>query len=407
VNVLAIMRWRSRKAYVTSLSLPLRRFANLIGTHLAAVTEKHGSSRRKFAAILACLCLTAIIWPTARNGHKLLHRQLHTDLMFETALDLAGHPASECEACFRASSAAYASRPLRQRDDSVVPLVWDGSPVVVPELRLVYCSIPKNACTQMKRIVHRVRGSPYWNVTDAALERWHIHKPETNGLIYLRNLTLARANAIMHDPRWTRVVVTRDPIERFASAFLDKCARKYYQVAQVLAVAQGGDVDNRTRVANINCPVTHVQQTDSVEAVLRAVERQAFWHGLASLNSHFRPQSAFCDMHKYSASYLAVDVDSVSKVVPQCVLNNLHVGPSARDSGIAAAHAVLGNASLVTHRTASRELARNWTTETDDCLKNAAAQKRRDPQRACGHLIGVRLMRLYRTDFELPWNRAS
>lgn len=398
-----MMRWRPH-AYVPKLLLLVRReLERLIGTHAEA--GKHGTGRSRRTLAFVCICSAAwMIAHAATAGHRSID-QRKADAMFEDALERAGNPENGCEACSKASSVAYTSPLMTARDDSVAPLVWDGSPLVSPELRLIYCSIPKNACTQMKRIVHRIRGSPHWNVTDTALERWHIHKPETNHLTYLRNLSLTRANEIMHDPRWTRVILVRDPIERFASAFLDKCAREYYESLQHGEAQAGGF--KLTRVANVNCPVTDVQQTQSVEAVLRAVERRAFWHGLASLNSHFRPQSSFCDMKKYSAAYLAVDVDRASVDVPQCVLKNLHIGSAARASGLAAAHEVLGNAGLVTHRTASHDLARNWTFEADACLANAAALKRSNPQRVCKRLIGMRLRRLYRSDYRLAWNKAA
>lgn len=370
----------------------------LAGTHVG----KNGnivSNKRTFILVVACI-LSGLAWTVA--SMRTVRRssdELRADALFERALERAGHLESQCESCWNASNAAYASPPLKMRDNSVQPLVWDGSPIVVPELRLIYCSIPKNACTQMKRIVHRVRGSRHWNVTDTALERWHIHKPETNHLIYLRNLSMARANDVMHDPRWTRLILVRDPIERFASAFLDKCARAYYE-----AVRNGGDKVERKRVVNINCPVSTVDQSQSAEEVLRAVERRAFWHGVLTLNSHFRPQSSFCDMDKYSGAYLAVDMDRASTDVPQCVIKNLQVGPAARGAGLAASQEVLGNEDLVTHRTASRELARNWTAEADACLTHAAMARRASPQRACRHVTGMRLRRLYRSDYQLAWN---
>jgi hypothetical protein len=207
----------------------------------------------------------------------------------------------------------------------------------------------------------------------------------------------------MHDPRWTRLILVRDPIERFASAFLDKCAREYHAV---VPDEEGLSSTKLKRVANINCPVTDVQQTQDVDAVLRTVERRAFWHGLSSLNSHFRPQSSFCDMKQYSGAYVAVDMETASKDVPQCVFKSLHVGFAARASGLAAAQDVLGDAErLITHRTASRDLANNWTTEADACLANAANAK--SARRACRQLVGVRLKRLYMADYELAWNKLS
>lgn len=179
-------------------------------------------------------------------------------------------------------------------DSSLQPIAaWEGSPLLVRELRLAVCTVPKTASSAMKRLLLRAIGAPHWNSSDIQA----IHFPPVSGLATLRApvggdaastaAAVATANALLRDPSWTRLVIVRDPVERFVSAFLDKCGRES---------------------PNWNCPVKEEQTRWSMEAVLAALEATAHSlpprddafaaaiGGMHSLNSHFLPAALLCDL---------------------------------------------------------------------------------------------------------------
>ena len=115
---------------------------------------------------------------------------------------------------------SFPSAWLVESDASLRPSdEFEGSPLLAPALRLLYCGVPKVATTVLKRLLLRINGLPTWNSDDGTV----VHKPALSGIPTMRGMSAAAANVLLHDAAWTRFVVVRDPVERFASAFLDKC----------------------------------------------------------------------------------------------------------------------------------------------------------------------------------------
>jgi hypothetical protein len=54
------------------------------------------------------------------------------------------------------------------------------------------------------------------------------HNPATNGLTYLSDLNVSRANQLVNDPSWTKALFVRDPCKRFVSAYYDKIVKHPY-----------------------------------------------------------------------------------------------------------------------------------------------------------------------------------
>eukprot|EP00928_Gymnodinium_smaydae_P095026 TRINITY_DN809_c0_g1_i4.p1 TRINITY_DN809_c0_g1~~TRINITY_DN809_c0_g1_i4.p1 ORF type:complete len:286 (-),score=49.56 TRINITY_DN809_c0_g1_i4:54-911(-) len=84
--------------------------------------------------------------------------------------------------------------------------------LVLPELKLLFCMIPKVACTQFRSFANEFNGIPHHAPGRASSwqELWHGDEP--------------RLRSTFNDTEgWTRAVFLRDPMERLASGFKDKC----------------------------------------------------------------------------------------------------------------------------------------------------------------------------------------
>ena len=95
---------------------------------------------------------------------------------------------------------------------------WDSSPVVVEELKLIFFTVPKVACTTWKQLFRRIRGAANWKHQTPKVP----HNPATNSLVYLNQFNTSFVEKVMQDPTWTKAIFVREPKLRFLSAFLDK-----------------------------------------------------------------------------------------------------------------------------------------------------------------------------------------
>lgn len=98
------------------------------------------------------------------------------------------------------------------------------SPIIIPDFKLVFFTIPKVGCTVWKQLFRRMMGLKDW--TTHSEETKLPHNPNANGLRYLYDYPIVEANIMMTSPNWTRAMFVRDPKERFISAFLDKGQNK-------------------------------------------------------------------------------------------------------------------------------------------------------------------------------------
>ncbi|GAX13362.1 carbohydrate 4-sulfotransferase 8 [Fistulifera solaris] len=97
---------------------------------------------------------------------------------------------------------------------------WDSAPIVIESHKLVFFTIPKVGCTVWKQLFRRMEGYSDWQDQDG--ERLLPHNPNENGLKYLYDYPIDKANEIMTSPKWTKAMMVREPKQRFLSAFLDK-----------------------------------------------------------------------------------------------------------------------------------------------------------------------------------------
>jgi hypothetical protein len=97
---------------------------------------------------------------------------------------------------------------------------WDAAPIIIERYKLAFFTIPKVGCTTWKQLFRRMMGYSNWATEEYVnMLPWN---PQTNGLKYLYDFPLEKANEIMTSPEWTRAIFVRDPKERLVSAYLDK-----------------------------------------------------------------------------------------------------------------------------------------------------------------------------------------
>ena len=92
---------------------------------------------------------------------------------------------------------------------------WDIDPIVIESHKLIFFTVPKNACSTFKKLFRRMMGYPDWLTASP-------HNPDTNGLRYLGHYSRQQQKEFMTSPDWTRAIFVRDPLERVLSAYMDK-----------------------------------------------------------------------------------------------------------------------------------------------------------------------------------------
>lgn len=109
------------------------------------------------------------------------------------------------------------------------------SPIVIPEFKLIFFSVPKVACTEFKLLLRKLQGHPW----PKSLPIWPkevplrvLHNPDTNNFTTLQHYPVEEAEAMMKSDDWTRAIFLREPKERILSAFNNKYVQdgyKYYK----------------------------------------------------------------------------------------------------------------------------------------------------------------------------------
>lgn len=94
---------------------------------------------------------------------------------------------------------------------------WNNDPIVVERYKLLFFTIPKNACTTFFQLFRRIKGVDEWLTVDQ-----RTHDPSKNRLAYFGKLSKQRQKEILLDPTWTKAIFVRDPLERTLSAYMEK-----------------------------------------------------------------------------------------------------------------------------------------------------------------------------------------
>eukprot|EP00927_Polykrikos_kofoidii_P054247 TRINITY_DN4869_c0_g1_i2.p1 TRINITY_DN4869_c0_g1~~TRINITY_DN4869_c0_g1_i2.p1 ORF type:complete len:418 (-),score=67.25 TRINITY_DN4869_c0_g1_i2:69-1322(-) len=136
------------------------------------------------------------------------------------------------------------------RQKSAENLVKGTNFVMIPELKLLFCTIPKNGCTQWHKFFSALsEPTPYQELA------WSNE---------------SEVNDVFSDPTWTKAVFLRDPLERLVSGFQSKCE-----------VPLEGDGRNC-----MNFPETSSEWQPSFDEFAKELNH--------CHNPHFDPQTSFC-----------------------------------------------------------------------------------------------------------------
>jgi hypothetical protein len=148
----------------------------------------------------------------------------------------------------------------------------------VNDIKLAACTIAKMASTNTIRFLNAARGANRY--------AW---SAEAGKHASFTPLLPSQFIPILNDSSWTKFVILREPVERFASAFQHKCVRNpFFSELK-------------------HCPAK-VQQ-NNVHAVLTALEQQ-FVEG-REVNAHFRRYSDQCALKTSLSSYIPVSFDAL------------------------------------------------------------------------------------------------
>lgn len=129
--------------------------------------------------------------------------------------------------------------------------VWPTLQVMaLPERRLAYLPIAKNACTSLKTLMVELSALPEPRKAEIARDVHRITDDEDTGL-QLKDMAEAEAHRLLTDPDVFRFAVIREPTDRLVSAYVEKFVlrreRKRIATAPVIAavrgVAEPGDRD--------------------------------------------------------------------------------------------------------------------------------------------------------------------
>lgn len=150
---------------------------------------------------------------------------------------------------------------------------WLHNIWLLPEAALLMCAIPKNGLTVQSKLAAQVQQRwPVGQKRTAWLSAAHWKKSDR----HVRSLFHANSS-------WRRLVIVRDPIERFVSAFNSKCA--------------GGDKDGAKHCTR------YFGETPTLLSVARGLEGgqtppgplcRGCQKGPASENWHWTPQNRLC-----------------------------------------------------------------------------------------------------------------
>ena len=138
---------------------------------------------------------------------------------------------------------------------------------LLPEYKLVFCSIAKAGSSATTKLLLSISPPPY-----PQHPFWLQHRPSDYGLNAEDMLR------ILNDKSWLKAVIYRDPLERFLSAYRSKC--------------EDFDADQTCSL------VFHNRKPSFAGAVRQLVLREDF-----SPDGHFRTQAESCNLNEYLPLY--------------------------------------------------------------------------------------------------------
>ena len=161
-------------------------------------------------------------------------------------------------------------------------------PFVVPEHKLVVCTVHKSASTAFMTLLRRASGMTYTNAQTTVNPHY---PPDGRFPTSLRSLSPREQRDILGDPSWKKYVAMRDPFVRLYSAWSQKIHQALDTPSQLQAYAADLGV--------------HVDQLPSVsfESFVRRITAK-----LPNVNDHFSEQVDECDLRTLMPFYTVLDI---------------------------------------------------------------------------------------------------
>ena len=148
---------------------------------------------------------------------------------------------------------------------------WFDRVLILPKYKLLFCGIEKNAIKLLSKLVNTAMGAcDLGRCSDRRNFSWLPFSAETT------NLTLCAYRDLLRVVDWRKIVVYRDPMERFLSAHSSKCLLNIWK----------GDADGR-----VHCQELFNLPRYSTPSLLHVARRLGQY---GHLNPHWAPQGSFC-----------------------------------------------------------------------------------------------------------------
>mmetsp|Transcript_12507 Transcript_12507/g.36211 ORF Transcript_12507/g.36211 Transcript_12507/m.36211 type:complete len:579 (-) Transcript_12507:61-1797(-) len=142
-----------------------------------------------------------------------------------------------------------------------------GDLLIEESTKMIICPIEKVASSEWRKLIHRIQKDLNWRQ-----EPWF----KDGGLERLKRTAFRdRAEEILNDPSWTKMVFFRNPYERLVSCYNDKFTKGDARYALQLS--------NRTK--------TEMSFNEFVDVITHPLNT---FH-----NAHWRPQHRFCGLTKF------------------------------------------------------------------------------------------------------------
>ena len=155
---------------------------------------------------------------------------------------------------------------------------------VVPDAKVIFCQIHKVGSTKWLRLLRWLDGQDY----NAFPHLWVGTRP--GNLSTLRHYPKREALEMMFDPKWTKIVVVRDPLDRLRSAYFSKVnTSTKHPNSSLEQIAQP-----------LNVPIERLKELSFDDFVTR-VEAGIREEHVSNL--HWRPQTEACSLGHFQKCY--------------------------------------------------------------------------------------------------------
>jgi tetratricopeptide (TPR) repeat protein len=146
---------------------------------------------------------------------------------------------------------------------------------VNPQLKAIYCSIPKNACTLFKTAI--LEQTPFKEEFLGSKSTIHVYLDNNPNILF--DDFIARTDS----PEYFKFTILRNPLQRLVSAYLDKFVKHPYEYMEDFARKLVVRIYDRLGIKSD--PSNSITFTQFVEHIMETKDRE--------LNDHWKPQSSF------------------------------------------------------------------------------------------------------------------